>query len=102
MAVIILVLFMTAFGAVALLFKFGPRAFTPAFWRPDPNFQRDLRALMRLPFQVAHEVFRLAYAASHAVLRLAYAVLRVGLILAAVLGVLYAIVWVVHAMWRAT
>jgi hypothetical protein len=82
---IVAVIMIAVLFVLPLVIQFGPRFFTRAFWRPDPTaVEPSLRMLVRAPIVAA------------------FALLRFALVLGIGLGVLYAIVWVLRAMWRAT
>lgn len=79
------------FAAAALFLRFGPRVFSAGFWQPGPSFQRELRVAIQLPV-----------AAWSILVGLVRFTIRMTAGVALLLGILYGIVWVLHAMWRAT
>jgi hypothetical protein len=75
---------MAALVFVVSLVKFGPRVLKREFWRLDPNEGRQIARVVRGIGLVIYWIF------------------RVALGIAIFGGLLYGVVWVLHALWRAT
>lgn len=91
MDIVICVLITAASAVIGLSLGVGPRLFTRAFWRPDPSIRRDFgdigRGLIALPMLTW---------------KITVALFQIALGLGAIAAALYGMIWIVHAMWRAT
>jgi hypothetical protein len=69
---------------VVSLVKFGPRVLKREFWRLDPDSAKGIARFV------------------HGIVLVIYWIFRIALGIAIFGGLLYGVVWVLHALWRAT
>jgi hypothetical protein len=72
------------FALLSLTVQFGSRLYTRDFWRPELGFGRGEIAAARILMQLIGRLLLIVMA------------------ITAVLGALYGLIWIIHAMWRAT
>ena len=82
---------------VVCYLQFGKRVFTRAFWRPAPNFGYP-PDLSRPARSLGNGIVGFIRGTALVIFWL----LRAALGIAIVGAVLYAVVWVLHTLWRAT